>query len=414
MWLQIKALAIKELQIFIRDPAAVLLVFLLPLGFVVLMSYALAEPFAEQRSRQIHLPVVDLDGGPLASKLLAELDQMEAIAVERRFQGQDLNRKSLEHLIAEGDRSIGLVLPAGLSRALRSRAGDPIAVELVSDPALGDQVVEPLLGTIRGLCERLSFQAFTPDRVDSLFERFGGSMPAIALDGIRNKVRTDVLTSLQTPSPVRLMRVAPASMQHVVRPDAFQQNVPGYTLFGIFWIVVLLAESVLREKRDGTFRRLLAAPLSRGVLLAGKLLPYYLVNLIQIALMLAAGRLIFGLDLGSSPGGLVLVGLAASASATGLGVLVAALVRTEAQARNLTILLLLTLAALGGCFVPRFIMPQAMQSAGLATPHAWALDAFQDILVRGQGVVEILPELGALMAFAAVFFLLGVWRFRFD
>ena len=217
----------------------------------------------------------------------------------------------------------------------------------------------------------------------------------------------------QTPV-VTVERTTPPGMRVKKLPDTFQQNVPGYTIYGIFWIVSLLAVSVLREKQEGTFRRLLVAPMGRMVMLAGKLMPYYLINIIQIAIMLGVCSLLFKMSLGHSPAGLVVVSLAAAATATGLGVLVAALARTEAQIGGLTVLLLLTLSALGGCFIPRFIMPEWLQTVGLVTPHAWALDAYQDLLVRGYGLIEILPKVGVLAAFAVAFFGMGVWRFRFE
>jgi len=156
------------------------------------------------------------------------------------------------------------------------------------------------------------------------------------------------------------------------------------------------------------------APMSRTVMLAGKLLPYYIINLIQLVIMLGASSLLFGMNLGHSVAGLAAVSLAAAAAATGLGVLVSALARTEAQVGGLTILLLLTLSALGGCFVPRFIMPNWLRTIGLVTPHAWALDAYQDLLVRGYGLLDVLPKVGVLAAFAGLFFGIGVWWFRFE
>ena len=76
-------------------------------------------------------------------------------------------------------------------------------------------------------------------------------------------------------------QTSPPGMRVKKLPDVFQQNVPGYTIYGIFWIVSLLAVSVLREKQEGTFRRLLVAPMGRMVMLAGKLMPYYLINIVQ-------------------------------------------------------------------------------------------------------------------------------------
>jgi ABC-2 type transport system permease protein len=170
----------------------------------------------------------------------------------------------------------------------------------------------------------------------------------------------------------------------------------------------------LTERRTGTFKRLSGTPAGPFVLLSGKLLPFLLINLVQVAIMLASARLIFGLDLGRSFGGLFVVSVTIAASATALGVLVAALARTEAQVGGLTTILLLTLSALGGCFVPRFVMPEWLRTAGLVTPHAWALEGFQDLLVRGQGLMDVLPEAGALAGFTLVFLLAGILRFRFD
>jgi ABC-2 type transport system permease protein len=197
-------------------------------------------------------------------------------------------------------------------------------------------------------------------------------------------------------------------------PDSFQQNTSGVTIYGILWIVSLLAGSVYQEKREGTFRRLLVAPMRRSVMLAGKLLPYYLINLLQIIVMLGLSRLLFGIELGTSPAGLVLVSLAAAATATGLGVLVAALARTDAQVGAISTILLITLAVLGGCFVPRWVMPEWLQTLGLLTPHAWAVDAYQALMVQGAGLADVLPAVAVLAAFAALFFGVGVWRFRFE
>ena len=154
--------------------------------------------------------------------------------------------------------------------------------------------------------------------------------------------------------------------------------------------------------------------MNRAVMLAGKLVPYYIINLVQLVIMIGASSLLFGMSLGHSGVGLVLVSLAAAAASTGLGVLVSALARTEAQVSGLTVLLLLTLSALGSCFVPRFIMPEWLKTIGLVTPHAWALDAYQDLLVRGYGLLEVLPKVGGLVAFAIIFFAIGIWRFRFE
>jgi ABC-2 type transport system permease protein len=118
------------------------------------------------------------------------------------------------------------------------------------------------------------------------------------------------------------------------------------------------------------------------------------------------------LNLGAHPEGLILISVCASLAANGLGLLLAALGKTAEQIGGLSSLLVVTLAAIGGVMVPRFVMPQFMQTLSFISPHAWALTAYQDILVRGYGVAEILPECAALLGFAAVFFGIALWRFK--
>lgn len=260
------------------------------------------------------------------------------------------------------------------------------------------------------------YTAMMPKGIDYLFERLAPQTPAQEREAFKSQAEETMSGGLigSREPLVTLERTVPSGMRMQKFPDTFQQNVPGYTIYGIFWIVSLLASSVLQEKREGTFRRLLTAPLDRTVMLIGKLVPYYIINLIQLLLMIGVSSLLFGMNLGYSFSGLVAVSLAAAATSTGLGIMVAALARTEAQVGGLTVLLLLSLSALGGCFIPRFVMPSWLRVVGLVTPHAWALDAYQDLLVRGYNFSEVLPKIGVLGAFAVIFFGIGVWRFRFE
>jgi ABC-2 type transport system permease protein len=246
----------------------------------------------------------------------------------------------------------------------------------------------------------------------------GGSVPAPLRDQVKNSAATN--STLGGGGLITLNQTQPAGMQVEKFPNAVQQNVPGWTLFGVFFIAQLVATSILEEKKVGSFRRLLAAPMSRATMLLGKLLPYFIVNLIQIALMFAVGVCLLPLtglprlELGLHPEGLILVSVCASLAANGLGLLLAALGKTVEQVGGLSSLLVVTMAAVGGVMVPRFVMPQFMQTLSLVSPHAWALSAYQDILVRGYGIVQILPACGALLLFAAIFFGIAVLKFKWD
>lgn len=200
-------------------------------------------------------------------------------------------------------------------------------------------------------------------------------------------------------------------------PNAVQHNVPAWALFGVFFIAQQLAMSIFEERRLGTDRRLLVTPVPRSALLLGKLLPFLLVNLLQVAAMFAGGVLILPLlgaprlSLGS-PAALLALTLGASLSATGLGLLLASLARTNEQLGGMGSLLVLTMAALGGVMVPRAVMPSAMQTLGLATPHAWALSGYQSVLVGGAGLAGVVGPVAALAGFATLFFGIALFRLR--
>jgi ABC-2 type transport system permease protein len=416
---QILAMTWKDLKIFFKDRGGVVLIFVQPFMFILVMSYALSGVF-RTGDRPIQILAVNQDKGTQAAAILHQLGQMEAFAVETTWEGQPLTQQEVERLIIEGKRNLALIFPPDFSAVLEqdptSRERRTTKVLFIVEPTTSDQFVQPIMGTLQGLLERTTYTVMVPKGVDYLFERLAPQTPATERESFRARAEEAVSGGLigdRTPV-VTVERAVPTGMRVKKLPDIFQQNVPGYTIYGIFWIVSLLAVSVLAEKRVGTFRRLLVSPMSRMVMLLGKLVPFYLINIIQITIMLGVSSVLFNMSLGHSPAGLVVVSLAAAAAATGLGVLVAALARTEAQVGGLTVLLLLSLSALGGCFVPRFVMPSWLRMVGLVTPHAWALDAYQDLLVRGYNFVEVLPKVGVLGAFAVVLFAIGVWRFRFE
>ena len=180
-----------------------------------------------------------------------------------------------------------------------------------------------------------------------------------------------------------------------------------------FFLVNIMARSFINERDLGTLCRLRMAPVSRAGLLLGKTAPFFLISLVQSALLFLFGRLLFGMSWGSMPAGLIPVVLCTSLSATALGLLVATLARTEAQVAAYATFLVITMAGISGCFIPRDWQPQLMQQIGLITPHAWALIAYDQLLVREHANLAIVCDCCAvLLTFAAVFFAVGWWRFQ--
>lgn len=402
----------KDMKILFKDIGGIATLFFMPLMFILVMSTALQGLFdADSDSQPEFLPVVNLDDGDFAAEIITALNEIEGIEVEGEWEGEALSLENAENIVTSGERQLVIYFPPDFSQSIENRKHDPdtvAAIEMITDPALSLAYFAPMQGMVLGTAERVVETQIFKDSVQE-------NMQSI-FDVLPKEVRSDfedISIDLEGDSVVEVKQVSPAGMNIEVEPDTYQQNVPGYATMGVFFIVGTMASSILAEKKEGTFRRLLVAPLSKGALLGGKILTYYLVNLIQIAIMFGTAHLLFDMIFGDLPA-LVVVSLSLAAAATGLGVLIAALGKTDTQITGLTSLLTLTMSALGGCLMPTFIMPDFLQKISRIIPHAWAMQGFQDVLVRGMGVEGILLESSILLTFAAVFFLIGVWRFRFD
>lgn len=421
---QLIAVTVKELKVLWHDREALALLFAMPVFFILVMSLALEGVFeAGSRERPIEILLVDEDRGEEAEKVLLDLARMERLTIIRSLDGQPVTLATTRAMIAKKKYRLALHFRAHFSERILSGAGEdqsmPPAIAMIFDPTMNIQLLSSLEGTIRGVVERRALLARLPGLIGRRLSRaaeegqpeFGAAMGE--LKPRLERMLSDAVADLPEPATSPIQLVALRDVAGARRPTSTEQNVPGYTIFGVFFIVLTLASSFIAEKEVGTFRRLLAAPLSKAALIAGKLLPYFIVNLIQIALMFAVGVVFFDLRLGNVPA-LLLISLALSAAANGLGLLVATIGKTEAQVNGLAVLLAITLSALGGMMVPAFVMPGFMKTLSQFTPHAWALAGYHDVIIRGTGVRGVIGEAGVLTGFSILFFLIALWRFRFD
>lgn len=409
---QIIAITLKELKVLWLDREALVLLFVMPLFFILVMSFALEGVYkAGSKDRPFQILIVQPKGDRLADQVISDLKQMDGLTLIETHEGHPLTPDKAEQLISRGTYPLALVFPDGYTEQILKASGDPqkekSAIYLISDPAINLQLLAAVKGTIQGSIERRVLLARIPERFKEMFGTFEGMENQLEpLMGDEKIHRPDGFHS-------SLIHTFPRDYHIIRRPTATEQNVPAFTIFGVFFITLTLASSIMQEKREGTFQRILAAPLSKTALLVGKLLPYYLVNLVQIGLMFCVGVAVFGMKLGHLPA-LIIVSLSLAAVANGLGLLVASLGKTEAQVNSLSVLLAVTLSALGGMMVPVFIMPDLMKTLSLFTPHAWALAGYHDVIIRGLGIKHVLKEMFVLLGFASFFFAIALWRFRFD
>jgi ABC-2 type transport system permease protein len=420
----ILAIVEKELKVILRDRQALALLFAMPAFFILVMSYALEGVFeVGSRSRPLEVLVVNQDEGPASRAVQEDLKALEGLIFHENIDGQTLTRERAETLVRQGAYPLAIVFIRGFSDLVRAPAGSrpevKPTVQFIHDPGTNERLLGGIKGMIQAVIQRRVLTAALSRKLADTFGAPAAPLPfpappvtAEKEKGLEPSLSNVIGGTFQVPE-VAFVSVPPQGLKAGRNPTATEQNVPAYTIFGVFFIVLTLAVSFVQEKKEGTFQRIRCAPLEPAAILIGKLLPYLLVNLIQIALMFFIGVALFGMTPGNIPA-LLVVSMALALVANGMGLMVASLGRTEAQVSALAVLLAVTLSALGGMMVPAFVMPPALQTLSRFTPHAWALSGYHDVIVRGLGVVQVLPEAGMLLAFAAFFFLIALWRFRFD
>ena len=195
--------------------------------------------------------------------------------------------------------------------------------------------------------------------------------------------------------------------------NGFNQSAPGMGSLYVMFTVLGGMAVLLRERRQWTLQRLLALPLSRAQILGAKIGVYFSLGMIQYFIVFAVGAAL-GMDFGASPAAILAVMAAFVLCITALTFALAPWITSEGQARGFVLLLSLSLAPLGGAWWPLEIVPQFMQTIGHLSPVAWAMDAFQDLIWYNGGFPDVLPEIGVLLAAAAVLFAIGIRSFKYE
>lgn len=396
----------KDLRILVRDRRTLILLFAMPICLISILGLTAGQLLSRWSSRRLDLVAADLDRGPRARRVVEILAANRQIDIEEVSDAAEararVERGARTAAVIIGPRFTGAVdsidlldvmdIPhRKLGRGLRSldvevytRATAPLArvairqfvfgqiLRLIILPAALDRVA-----LLRGFLEmHLKRELGTAER--------------------ENPLENDLFFSELGASSVQI----------------YQTLVPSYTVMFAFFLIVLMARSILNERQTGTLLRLRVAPLSSAGLVAGKTAPFLLVSLAQGIILFVSGKLLFGMSWGNSPELLLLVIASTSLAATGLGLLVATVARTDAQMSAWASLLVLVLGGLSGCLVPRDWMPQLLQQISLATPHAWALMAYDEVLAaHGPNPLRVLTNCAVLFTFAAACFVTGVWRF---
>ncbi len=406
----------KDLLILLKDRSTLLQLFVLPLVFIVLyvgIGGSVGASEAEETNRPT-LPVVNQDGGEMAAHLIDSLQGQGGLNVESH------SLSDAENKLADDEISRYLVIPAGFSASVND--GVPASLEFKSTN-LADSTNQTVLLSVEGVARDLSLQTLILGSLNQMRDMQAGNPgaeDALTADKAVTQAKSQFASSATRPL-ITVDEIIPEELgREEDKLNFAEAAVPSITVLFVFLTAQTTAQSIYDEKKIGSFRRLLAAPMSKLSLMIGKLIPNFLLVILQVGVIFFAAVVIFpllgmaNLTLGNEIVALVLLILATALCSTTLGALIVSIAHTEAQIGGLSTAALWVMAFLGGSIVPLFLVSDTLAAIGSVTPQYWAVTGFYDLLVRGQGMSEVTDSLLALLGFSVLFLAIALWRFDFD
>ncbi|HEY7484126.1 MAG TPA: ABC transporter permease [Streptosporangiaceae bacterium] len=372
-----------NLRRLLRDRSNIFFVLIFPMALILVLGVVFGGQFEPR------LGIVESGRGPLAERLVTALDGRSRLSVV--VVGDETG---LRRAVERGQLQGGLVIPASYDQTLRS--GGTATLRFLARPdQMGQQV-------------NVAVRSVVTQQVAALrAARFAQRHSGVPFDA---GLATADIAAPQVPQ----LSVTVTTTGKAVFPDTlgrFDIGASSQLLLFVFLTSLTGSVALIETRRLGVSRRMLATPTAVRTILAGEALGRLGVALIQGLLIMLGSALIFGVNWGDPVGAGALL-LAFALVGSGAGMLMGSIFSTEQQAGAVGVLLGLGLAALGGSMLPLELFSGTMRAVAHATPHAWANEGFAKLVRQGGGIVDILPDLGVLIGYAAVLFVLGTWRLR--
>lgn len=401
----------KELLLLINDKVGLALMFVMPLLLVFIITIIQDSAYKMVNENQIALLVVNHDKGSEGGKLVDLLKESGLFKIEEQ---NGIAEKALKSELLSRGQMIALYVPASFSAGLESNAGDVSAIlmddlGLERDTTARQKVALP----------RLSFYS---DPV--LQENYSYSIISVIqsyMSVIENSLMIDrMYTTMDIPegssqlkdkmmsNRVGINRIVASNNNSTAIPNSTQHNVPAWTIFAMFFMVVSLGSNIVKERINGSFLRLKTMPTTFMVVMFSKMTIYVIVAAVQVALTFSMGVWIMpqlGMPKLSVPDNLiamVAVIFISSMAAVSYALMIGAFAKTEQQANGFGAISIIIFGAIGGILVPTFVMPGFMQFASNFSPLHWCLEGFYVLFLKGGSW----QDLQSVFAFLGIFIVL--------
>ena len=371
----------KEFLVMGRDGHSLVVLFIMPVAFILIMSLAMRDLFDTHGANQIKILVVNQDKSDPSRAFIKTLENLKTFSFHQMADGTGIDL--IRDKMFQEDYKFALVVEKGFSLAADRNASNTAGRQMILlvKPSVNRQTYTILKNTFAA--------SLAKARVANLIKGQEEMLDYAGIDIEKVMQPTDDLIETRYVSKSKLKFKVPTSVQ---------QSVPAWLVFSMFFVVIPISNTFIAERNYGTLLRLQSMNISTGLLLAGKLLPFFIVNLIQVVLMILVGIYVVPLaggdelTMGDSYGGLLLITTAVSFCSISFALLVASVAKTTEHATTIGGVFNIILGALGGIMVPKFVMPDFMQTLSVLSPMSWGLDGFLDIFLRNGNILDVMKE----------------------
>ena len=396
---KIFAIAWKDAIIRFASKAELLFFIILPITFTFLLAGG--TPSGNEDNR-IRLLVVDESQTAISQQLVTELENSTSVRPDV------VTRDEAQSQFDQRRVSTVLIIPAGINIASLQNAS--AEVELLQQPNnLNATIAERAVQTaIRSVSSALS-AAQNAVNIREAKQSFASEAEKQAYF----ESSLELARNIQKDAPERVKIVegsTPDQIEYDPRANSSAGQLITWVFIPLFGISALFAY----ERQQGTLRRLLTTPSRKVTFLLGTISGQVVMALVQMLLLVGFGIFVMKLNWGREPFALFVILLASALAAAAFGTTMGTFVKTESQANGLSIMFGMVFALMGGCWYPLEMFPTAVQHAVKILPTTWAMQGMLNLVLRGGGLMDILPQAGVLLGFAVIFFSIGVMRFRYE
>ena len=396
---KIFAIAWKDDIIRFASPSELLFFIVLPLVFTFLLAGG--TPSGDEDPR-IGMLIVDEANTALSQQIIGELENSTAVRPE------SIGRDEALDLFDERRADVVLIIPADIDTGSLLRGS--AQVELLQQPNNMNATIaeRAVLTAIRRVSSSISAAQNAVTQRESI-QPFASE----AEEQAYFEASLETAQTIQQDAPERVT-VTEGSTEDQVDYDPRANTSAGQLITWVFIPLFGISALFAYERQQGTLRRLLTTPASKATFLLGTISGQVAMALVQMLLLVGFGILVMKLPWGREPLALFIILLTSALAAAAFGTLMGTFIKTESQASGLSIMFGMVFALMGGCWYPLELFPAAIQNAVKILPTRWSMQGMLDLVLRGGGLQDVLPEAAVLLGFAILFFSLGVWRFRYE